>query len=184
MINRYVVFTLNTRDTYDLRHQLDGADPRNVIDIQCYPRIDRHSSLPGKGHPAAAQIDDWDALRCVNSPLCIHMTNCRHETNFDAEQTALLKPFDKLRHRDAQRRKAPIIAAMAAMYTKEAIVTAIASCQYIQILTRAGDDRNQPLIHRHSDDEFVTDNILDAAGVARSPLLGVFKEYFKPLSNG
>ena len=73
---------------------------------------------------------------------------------------------------------------MPAMYAKEAIVTAIAPCKYIQILADTGDDRNEPLIHGHRDNEIIADNVLHTAGISGSPLLGIFKEYFQSLSDG
>ena len=112
------------------------------------------------------------------------MTDRRRKIYLGTEQSALLEAFDKLRDGNTQGRNAPVMMTMPAMYAKEAIVTAIAPRKYIQILADTGDDRNEPLIQGHRDNEIIADNVLHTAGISGSPLLGIFKEYFQPLSDG
>ncbi|EKX96518.1 hypothetical protein HMPREF9163_01713 [Selenomonas sp. oral taxon 138 str. F0429] len=70
------------------------------------------------------------------------------------------------------------------MYAKESIMASIPCSKHVQILTDIWDYRNTAFVKGHSNNEFISDDILHTARVAGGFLLVVFKEYFQPLSNG
>ena len=83
-----------------------------------------------------------------------------------------------------QNGEAPVDPPVFPVGAEKAKVTPVACRENVEVLAGARDDRNMALIHRHGNNEIVSDDILHTTAVAAGSFLAVFKKYFEPLPNG
>ncbi|EGK57471.1 hypothetical protein HMPREF9081_2308 [Centipeda periodontii DSM 2778] len=183
MIDRRILLAFHPRTADDPRHEFNRTDPRNIIDLQCSIRVERHGFRPCKCETAAAQIHKGHTLRGIDLSISINEANRCGKVDTDAEKSTLLKALCYLGKRKMKNGNAPLMASVTAMHAKEAIVASVPCRKHIEIFADVRNHRNTAFVHRHGNNEVISDNVLYTTRVAGDFLLVVFKEYFQPLSD-